>query len=453
MKHYPVTMSLLLGGTFLSMAQEKPNIIIIYTDDMGYADLSCYGGDFVKTENIDRLAEEGIRFTQYYTAAPISSPSRVGITTGMYPTRWGIRSFLQTREGNRKNIQNDFLSDRAPSLARTLRDNGYRTAHFGKWHMGGGRDVDNAPSIYNYGFDEYVSTWESPDPDKMITASNWIWSDQDSIKRWNRTAYYVDKTLEFLKKNRDKPCYINLWPDDVHTPFVPNPQQLSTDKNDWEKVESFRFVLKEYDKQIGRLMQGLKSLGVDNNTLIIFSSDNGPNPSYGVERTKGLRGKKGTLYEGGIRMPFIVRWPSVITPNQVNENSVLASVDIFPTLCSITKSRISTDFPQDGEDRSDVILKNKNSERNKPVFWEFSRRKQTATGKENGLMPQVAVRWQEWKLLVFIDGSEVELYNMEDDPLEQNNVADQYKNTAERLKFEALRWFSHSFREFANINK
>jgi len=453
MKHYPVTMSLLLGGTFLSMAQEKPNIIIIYTDDMGYGDLSCYGGDFVKTENIDRLAQEGIRFTQYYTAAPISSPSRVGITTGMYPTRWGIRSFLQTREGNRKNIQNDFLSDRAPSLARTLRDNGYRTAHFGKWHMGGGRDVDNAPSIYNYGFDEYVSTWESPDPDKMITASDWIWSDQDSIKRWNRTAYYVDKTLEFLKKNKDKPCYINLWPDDVHTPFVPNPQQLSTDKNDWEKVESFRSVLKEYDKQIGRLMQGLKSLGVDNNTLIIFSSDNGPNPSYGVERTKGLRGKKGTLYEGGIRMPFIVRWPSVIAPNQVNENSVLASVDIFPTLCSITKSRISTDFQQDGEDRSDVILNNKNSERNKPVFWEFSRRKQTATGKENGPMPQIAVRWQEWKLLVFIDGSEVELYNMEDDPLEQNNVADQYKNTTERLKFEALRWFGHSFREFANINK
>ena len=231
MKLYPVTISLLLGGTFLSVAQEKPHIIIIYTDDMGYVDLSCYGGDFVKTENIDRLNEEKIRFTQYYTAAPISSPSRGGITTGMYLTLWGIRSFLQTKERNRKNIQNDFLSD-------------------------------CAPFICNYDFDEYTSTWESPDPDEMITASNWIWSDQDSIKRWNRTAYYVDKTHEFLKKNRDKPCYINLWPDDVHTPFVPNPQQLSTDKNDWEKVESFRFVLKEYDKQIGRLMQGLKSLGI-----------------------------------------------------------------------------------------------------------------------------------------------------------------------------------------------
>lgn len=451
MKHYPVTISLLLGGSFLLTAKEKPNIIIIYVDDMAYADLSCYGGNYVETKNIDRLAQEGIRFTQYYTVAPISSPSRVGLTTGMYPTRWGIRSFLQTREGNRKNIQNDFLSDRAPSLAKTLRENGYATAHFGKWHMGGGRDVDNAPSIYNYGFDEYVSTWESPDPDKVITASDWIWSNQDSIKRWNRTAYFVDKTLEFIKKNSARPCFINLWPDDVHTPFVPNPQKMSTGKNDWEKPEAFRYVLKEFDKQIGRLMEGLKSLGVDNNTMIVFTSDNGPNPSYGVERTKGLRGKKGTLYEGGIRMPFIVRWPSVIAPNQVNESSVLASIDMFPTLCSITKSQIPTEFPQDGEDRSDIILNNKNSERNKPLFWEFSRRKQIGANQDNGPMPQVAVRWKEWKLLVFIDGSEVELYNMENDLLEKNNIADQHKRIADRLKAEALRWFNQSFREFANL--
>lgn len=450
MKHYPVTMSLLLGGTFLSMAQEKPNIIIIYVDDMGYGDLSCYGGNYVKTENIDRLAEEGIRFTQYYTVAPISSPSRVGLTTGMYPTRWGIRTFLQTKEGNRKNIQNDFLSDRAPSLARTLRENGYATAHFGKWHMGGGRDVDNAPSIYNYGFDEYASTWESPDPDKLLTASNWIWSDQDSIKRWNRTAYFVDKTLDFIKRNGDKPCFVNLWPDDVHTPFVPNPKDMPTSKEDWEKPEAFKYVLKDFDEQIGRLMQGLKRLGVDDNTMIIFTSDNGPNPSYGVERTKGLRGKKGTLYEGGIRMPFIVRWPAVIAPNQVNERSVIAAIDLFPTLCSITKSDITTDFTLDGEDKSDVILQNRDSERDQPLFWEFSRRKQKGTNQDNDPMPQVAVRWQEWKLLVFIDGSEVELFNMESDPLEKNNIADQHRNIADRLTFEALRWFGQSFREFAN---
>lgn len=451
MKHYPITMSLLLGGSFLLSAEEKPNIIIIYTDYMAYADLSCYGSNYVETENIDKLAEEGIRFTQYYTVAPISSPSRVGLITGMYPTRWGIRSFLQTREGNRKNIQNDFLSDMAPSLARTLRENGYTTAHFGKWHMGGGRDVDNAPSIYNYGFDEYISTWESPDPDKIITATDWIWSDLDSIKRWNRTAYFVDKTLDFIKRSKDKPCFINLWPDDVHTPFVPNPVDMATNNNDWEKPKAFRNVLEEFDKQIGRLVEGLKSLDVDKNTIIIFTSDNGPDPSYGVERTKGLRGKKGTLYEGGIRMPFIIRWPSVIAPNQVNESSVLASIDIFPTLCNITKSQINTEFTQDGEDRSDVILNKITSERERPIFWEFSRKKQKDTNQDNTPMPQVAIRWQEWKLLVFIDGTEVELYNIENDPQEKNNIADQNEEITEKLKIEALNWFNQSFREFADI--
>lgn len=448
MKHYPITVSLLLGGSISMASMEKANIIIIYVDDMGYSDLSCYGGDFVKTENIDRIAQEGIRFTQYYTAAPISSASRTGLTTGMYPTRWGIRSFLQTKEGNRKNIQNDFLSDKAPSMARALKQNGYATAHFGKWHMGGGRDVDNAPSIHNYGFDEYASTWESPDPDKLITASDWIWSDQDSIKRWDRTAYFVDRTLDFIQRNPNKPCFINLWLDDVHTPFVPNPDDMETKRGDWEKREAFRFVLKDLDDQMGRLIDGLKSLGVDENTLVIFTSDNGPNPSYGVERTKGLRGRKGTLYEGGIRMPFIVRWPSVIAPGQINEKAVLGSVDIYPTLCSIVGSSLAADFCLDGEDRSQVILKNKLEERNAPLFWEFSSKKKDSPIDEP--VPQVAVRWKEWKLLVFIDGSEVELYNMENDREEKKNVAEENKSITERLTFEALRWFSKSFREFAN---
>ena len=153
---------------------QRPNIIIMNIDDMGYSDPSCFGGDYVNTTNIDRLASEGLSLTQFYTACPISSPSRVGLTTGMYPTRWGINTFLQERVNNAKNEQNDFLTDRAPSMARALKNSGYATGHFGKWHMGGGRDVKNAPSIRNYGFDEYVSTWESPDPDPLITSGNWI---------------------------------------------------------------------------------------------------------------------------------------------------------------------------------------------------------------------------------------------------------------------------------------
>jgi arylsulfatase A-like enzyme len=429
-------------------ANDKPNIIIIYVDDMAYADVSCYGGKYTQTNNIDRLAEEGVRFTQYYSAAPISSPSRVGLTTGMYPTRWGIRTFLQSRKGNAKANQNDFLSDEAPSMARILKDGGYATGHFGKWHMGGGRDVDNAPAITDYGFDEYNSTWESPDPDPLLTDSNWIWSSRDSVKRWNRTAYFVDKTLDFIKRNPNKPCFVNLWPDDVHTPFVPNPDDLETEEGDWEKPEAFKLVLRDLDTQIGRLMAGLKALGVDENTMVIFTSDNGPNPDYGLERAGGLRGKKGTLYEGGIRMPFIVRWPAKIAPNQVNEKTVIAAIDLLPTLCNIAGAKIPTPCLMDGVDLSEAMVKGKQIERKQPLFWEFQRQQPSRKDKNNTASPQIAIREGDWKLLINPDGSRPELFNMKADRFEKENVADKNATIVKRLKSKAIEWHKKAVREF-----
>ena len=200
----------------------QPNIIFILVDDMGFGDLGCYGGTIEPTPNIDRMAAQGIRFTQYYSASPISSPSRTGLLTGIHPAMWHMTSFLQTREGNRNAEMADFLDPDAQTLPRTLQAAGYKTAHIGKWHMGGGRDVHNAPLITRYGYHEYVSTYESPDPDPLLTATNWIWSRDDSIKRWERTAYFVDKTLDFMKRNKGTPCFINLWPDDVHDPWIGN---------------------------------------------------------------------------------------------------------------------------------------------------------------------------------------------------------------------------------------
>lgn len=177
----------------------RPNIIIIYTDDMGMGDLSCYNSGWIQTPNIDKLARNGIKFSNYYSASPVCSPSRAAITTGIYPSELGITTFLDSRINNAKCEQFDYLNPSNPSMARILKDAGYRTGHFGKWHMGGGRDVHNAPSIANYGFDEYVSTYESPNPDPLITSKNWIWSEIDSVKRWDRTRYFVDKTLDFFR--------------------------------------------------------------------------------------------------------------------------------------------------------------------------------------------------------------------------------------------------------------
>lgn len=427
----------------LTMAQtpdDRPNIIILNVDDMGYSDPSCYGGDYTPTPNIDRIAEEGLRFTQFYTSCPISSPSRVGLTTGMYPTRWGINTFLQERVNNAKNEQNDFLSDKAPSMARALKASGYATGHFGKWHMGGGRDVKNAPPITNYGFDEYASTWESPDPDPKLTSSNWIWAPTDEVKRWDRTAYFVDKTLDFLSRHKGEPCFVSLWPDDVHTPWV----YEGDSQEQRESAASFTIVLKEMDRQIGRLLQGLKDIGIDDNTILVFTGDNGPAPAFDGHRTNSFRGQKGTLYEGGIRMPFIIRWPKEIEAGKVNNESVVCMVDLFPSLCAIAGAAVPTNYPLDGIDMSNVILGKSEAKRESPLYWEFGK------CKADRVSPHIAVRDGKWKLLVNADGSRVELYDMENDYNEQRNVANANPTVTARLKDMAIAWFNDAYRQYAD---
>jgi arylsulfatase A-like enzyme len=418
----------------------RPNFILVLTDDMGYGDVGCYGGTFAPTPNLDRMAREGIRFTQYYSASPICSPSRTGLTTGMFPARWRITSYLQTRAGNRDCEQVDFLDPKAPSLARTLKAAGYATGHFGKWHMGGGRDVTNAPKFAAYGFDEHASTYESPEPHPDITATNWIWSPNDKVKRWDRTAFFVDKTLDFLRRNKDQPCYVNLWPDDTHTPFVPNLERLSEYPDGPENERKFRAVLDEYDRQFGRLFAGLKRLGLDERTLVVFTSDNGAMPTFGGRRSGGLRGSKLSLYEGGIRMPFIVRWPGYTPAGQVDEESVLSAVDMFPSFCALAGAPLPKDAAFDGEDLSAALL-GKPATRIKPLFWEYGRNNKTfAYPKGADRSPNVAVRAGPWKLLVNSDGTGAELYDLHEDRAEAADVSDKYPDIAKRLGAQALEW-------------
>ena len=420
----------------------QPNIIFILTDDMGFGDVGCYGGKFVPTPNIDRMAAEGIRFTQYYAASPISSPSRTGLLTGMHPGLWNITSYLQTRDGNRDAEMADYLSDDAPTLPRTLQAAGYRTAHIGKWHMGGGRDVIHAPSITNYGYDEYTSTWESPDPDPLLTATDWIWSEKDSIKRWERTAYFVDKTLDFLKKNKGTPCFINLWPDDMHTPWVGNmeEQQIFPDGESSEK--NFRTVLIEYDRQMGRLITGLKKMGIANNTLVIFASDNGPAPSFRGSRAGNYRGCKASLFEGGMRVPFIV-WSSGkwTTKQQVDDTSVISALDMFESLCRIAGAALPKNFRTDGTDMSKALLGTP-QKRTKAIYWEYRRNDSKAFPRpaDSDVSPNVAIREGDWKLLVNDNGSDAMLFNLHDDPRETAPLNERFPDKTQELSEKALVW-------------
>lgn len=438
-----VGIGLLTGTILYAQHKEQPNIIFILTDDMGIGDLSCYGGTLpVSTPNIDQLASEGLRFTRYYSASPICSPSRAGLLTGQHPARWNITSYLQSREGNRNAEMADYLDSKAPSLPRVLKESGYKTAHFGKWHLGGGRDVKNAPSIIEYGYDEYSSTYESPDPDPLLTASDWIWSKEDSVKRWDRTNYFVEKTIDFLKRNKGIPCFVNLWPDDVHTPWIGNEEQMELSPKGGNSMANFLTVLKEYDKQIGVLIQKLKNEGLDKNTIVVFTSDNGPAPEFRSKRTKGLRGRKASLFEGGIRMPFVV-WSGgdLIPRGQVDSTTVLSALDMFLSLSKIGNAHVPSSIMSDGEEMSKALL-GVPQDRNKEIYWEYGRQinKSFPRPPSPHGSPNVCVRQGDWKLLVNADGTGVLLYNIKEDPNETDDLSEKHPEIMNVLKKKALDW-------------
>jgi arylsulfatase A-like enzyme len=421
----------------------RPHVVIVLADDLGPGDMGCWGGTISPTPNLDRMAREGTRFTRYYAAAPICSPSRCGLITGQFPARWRITSYLQTRAGNRACGQADYLDPRAPSLPRALKGAGYATAHFGKWHPGGGRDVADPPKFAAYGYDEHAGTWESPEPDPDITATDRVWSDKDKVKRWDRTAFYVDKGLDFLARHKGRPCFVNVWLDDPHTPWVPD---AAAGKGAPTRG-NLEAVMKENDRQIGRLRGGLKALGVERDTLMIFTSDNGPLPTLGGARSGGLRGSKLSLYEGGIRLPVLAVWPGTVPAGTTDETTVLAAVDVFPTVCALAGAELPGGMEPDGEERSAALLGRPQPTRARPLFWEYGRNPTSFAypAVNNGARPgdrspNLAVRDGRWKLLVNDDGTGAELYDLSADHAEATNLAAAQPDLSARLIRRVLGW-------------
>ena len=444
------------AGPFLAGRKRTPNILFIFVDDMGFGDPSCFGNEAVATPNIDRLAEEGTRFTQFYVNSPVCSPSRVAMTTGQYPGRWGVHSYLASREQNKKRNMVDFLDGKAPSAARQLKAAGYATAHFGKWHMGGGRDVDDAPHPEVYGFDESSVMFEGLG-DRLLIRNDGLSTQSSKLgqgeTRWVEkheiSGIRVDQTVDFIRRTAGKkPFYINLWFNDVHDAHLPaegttEPFKAIT-KNPYE--QKFFAVLTEMDRQIGRLMAALKECGQDENTLIVLTSDNGPtdrlehyNSGWTPPGSTGpFFGRKWSLYEGGIRMPFIVRWPGNVPAGRVNDMTVMCGVDMMPTFCAIGGALPPKDVTLDGEDMSrafcgEAII------RSKPILWYYPN--QPKPGKPEHVSPTLAIREGDWKLLINPDGSDVHLYNVAEDEKERKNLAEQQTDVVTRLSGTVLDWY------------
>jgi arylsulfatase A-like enzyme len=230
----------------------------------------------------------------------------------------------------------------------------------------------------------------------------------------------------------------------VHTPWVPSQGRLAEypeGPSGPEDKRSFSAVLDEYDRQIGRLLAGLKELGLEDKTILIFSSDNGPLPSFKHARTAGFRGSKDSLYEGGIREPFIVRWPGHVAAGRFDEKTVIHGADLFPTLCAFAGATLPAGVPFDGEDMSPAIL-GKEQTRQRPIFWEYGRNNNKAFGYPGGKdrSPNVAMREGKWKLLVNADGSDCQLYDLDTDPNETTDIAATQPDVTARLKQMTLDW-------------
>ncbi len=441
-------------------SKSRPNFVFIFVDDLGYGDLSCYGNNEISTPHIDSLARDGVRFTQFYVNSPICSPSRTAVTTGQYPQRWRIFSFLADRELNRRRCMADWLDPKAVTLPRLLKQAGYATGHFGKWHMGGGRDVDDAPLPQAYGLDESFVAFEGLgdrlliNDDGLSKESAKLGHGEITWSDWHeRTGMFVDRTIDFIRRHKNQPFYINLWPNDVHDAHHPSQTQLDkfshlAGEPQWQK---FYAVLDELDRQIGRLLSALDELGLSDDTVIVFAGDNGPTawPHYYEKRqddraapglTGGLRGRKWSLYEGGIREPFIVRWRGTIPAGKLNETTVVAGIDLLPSLGTLAGLKLPEGYTPDGLDLSAALLGRAALPRQKPIMWEYGRHAGCRPFLKKDQSPHLAIRDGHWKLLMNARGTDIQLYSLEADVAEQTNVAGDHADVVKRLSHQLLEW-------------
>lgn len=324
-------------------------------------------------------------------------------------------------------------------MPQLLKDAGYATAHFGKWHLGGGGAPNgdaNAPIPTEYGYDE-SRVWNGNGPtwigDQKYETVRYMDSDTLWMQSSNRIA--VDATLEFLEANKDggKPMFVNLWIKDPHTPLFPNDEQRAPYEGYDIDKETYYAVLTDADFHIGRLMDELKAMGLEENTLVIFSSDNGPagyKPGLTAGSTAGLRGRKTSLFQGGVVVPFIMRWPGHIDANKVNDKSVLASVDLLPTFCEIAGAELPSDYKPDGESFASLFSKN-TFERSKPIFWEWRFTNERSRDDSNWVA--ASIRDGEWKMVANKSQERVELYNIANDPNETTNLAAENPELTQKL--------------------
>ena len=413
-----------IWGCSSNQSQKRPNIIFILADDLGWADVGCYGNTYNETPNIDKLAHQGMRFTQAYAAAPVCSPYRAALMTGQYPARVGITDYMRW--------ESDPLSTNHVTFTELLQRAGYKTGLIGKWHLTGYKDKGAKDEVHpaEHGFDETI-LWEKEKRDK-------------NFHGWYNVAnkYITDElgkeAVQLIERWKDKPFFLYLSHYAVHTwlggkghlankyrfkkgtgRYAMGPYRDT--KKVWKEqyvTPSLAAVLESLDQTVGMVLNKLDQLGLSDNTIVVFTSDNGGEEF--VTSNEPLRAGKSTLYEGGIRVPFVIRWPDKIPANTMNEIPT-CNFDFYPTFLEAAGILPDPEQKLDGKSILPVLKDPESKFTQETFYWHYPlEKKHFLGGRSSG-----AIRHGDWKLIEYFDTGEIELYNLAKDISEKQNLADQ----------------------------
>lgn len=436
-------------------AEARPNLVIALADDLGYGDLACYGHPAIRTPNIDRLAREGMRFTDCYAAGASCSPSRTGLMTGRTPYRVGIHGYIPMFSP--MHVGRDEIT-----VAALLRQAGYATCHVGKWHLNGMFNMPEQPQPSDHGLDYWFCTQNNALPNHR-NAFNFVRNGEPvgPVEGYS-SQVVVDEALRWLTdvRPRSQPFCLFLWFHEPHEPIATDPQfaRLYPDADDPRQAAYYGNVT-QMDHHFGRLLAALDAQRLRDNTLVLFTSDNGPavtrHHPYGS--AGNLREIKGHVYEGGIRVPGIIRWPGHVPPGATS-NEPICGVDLLPTLCELAGAKLPDDRALDGVSIT-PLFRGERPRRTRPLYWQYNRAPSE---------PKVAIRQGDYKLLASLSGEpwprsaditaemmqslktaeleRFELYNLRDDIGETKNLAE---SEPERLRelTAAMRQMYHEVRE------
>ena len=423
--------------------KSKPNFLVIMVDDLGWADLGCYGADLHETPNIDTFAKESVKFTNAYAAAAICTPTRASFLSGKSPAKLNMtiwREWAKNPKYDGKLIPPDVegnLPLEEVTIAETLKDAGYVTAHIGKWHVG---DAEHFPEAQGFDINIGATVWGAPPtffyPYKGEIYNSYRFTpglekDADGQYNLDRDGEYLtdrltDEAINIMEQFKDKSFFINLSYYTVHTPIEAKEEFVEYYKNHLKPGMShqnaiYAAMVHILDQNIGKLLKRLDELGLTKNTVVVFTSDNGGfiNEWDGKTVTNNfpLRSGKGALYEGGIRVPTMIRWPGVTTRGLICDNPITTQ-DFYPTILEMANLKGDPKQVKEFDGISLVpVLKNPQTKiEQREMYWHYPHYYNTTT-------PVSAIRQGDWKLLEFFEDNHVELYNLKDDIGENNNLA------------------------------